>query len=74
MEYKIELSEVEKILNGDKKIKLSELPLDDVNECYEFLKSFSSDKIIYGINTGFGPMAQWRIDDRDLIDLQCELH
>lgn len=73
MEYKIELSEVKKILNGDKKIKLSELPLDDVNECYEFLKSFSSDKIIYGINTGFGPMAQWRIDDRDLIDLQYNI-
>jgi histidine ammonia-lyase len=38
-----------------------------------FLKNFSSDKIIYGINTGFGPMAQYRVDDAYLKQLQYNI-
>jgi histidine ammonia-lyase len=67
------LSDVEKIVYGDKKIALSDLPMDKVVECYDFLEKFSSNKIIYGINTGFGPMAQWRIDDSDLTALQYNI-
>lgn len=44
-----------------------------VERCYEFLKGFVTDKVIYGINTGFGPMAQWRVDDRHLVDLQYNI-
>lgn len=44
-----------------------------VNTCHEFLKTFSQDKLIYGINTGFGPMAQYRIEDEDRIQLQLNL-
>lgn len=40
---------------------------------YEFLKEFSKDKVIYGINTGFGPMAQWRIEDEHLKELQYNI-
>ena len=43
------LSDVEKIVYGDKKIALSDLPMDKVAECYDFLEKFSADKIIYGI-------------------------
>lgn len=38
-----------------------------------FLKEFSKDKVIYGINTGFGPMAQWRIGDDHLKELQYNI-
>lgn len=44
-----------------------------MNDCYEFLKAFSAEKVIYGINTGFGPMAQWRVDDQYLDDLQYNI-
>lgn len=44
-----------------------------VGECYLFLQQFAKDKVIYGINTGFGPMAQWRVDDRFLKDLQYNI-
>ena len=44
-----------------------------VEETYKFLKEFSKDKVIYGINTGFGPMAQFRISDEDLSSLQYNL-
>ena len=47
--------------------------LDAVMHCHQFLKDFSGDKVIYGINTGFGPMAQWRVDDQYLIDLQYNI-
>ena len=47
--------------------------LEKVMRCHLFLKDFSCDKVIYGINTGFGPMAQWRVDDRYLSDLQYNI-
>ena len=37
------------------------------------LKEFSENKVIYGVNTGFGPMAQYKIDKKDTIQLQYNL-
>ena len=37
---------------------------------YFILEEFSRDKIIYGINTGFGPMVQFKIEPQDLNNLQ----
>ncbi|MCH3923887.1 MAG: aromatic amino acid ammonia-lyase [Bacteroidales bacterium] len=64
---------MEDLLFSTKELDITTLPLDKVNSCYEFLKNFSSDKVIYGINTGFGPMAQWRVDDQYLSDLQYNI-
>ena len=69
----LELNRVEKILFSNAKIDPADLPLDEVTKCYEFLRDFSARKVIYGINTGFGPMAQWRVDDRYLTDLQYNI-
>ena len=44
-----------------------------VEESFQFLTEFSKDKIIYGINTGFGPMAQYRIENEELEQLQYNL-
>jgi len=66
----IDLNEFEIILFNNEKIALHQNAIDRVTECYNFLKNFSSDKLIYGINTGFGPMAQYRIDDDMRIQLQ----
>ncbi|MDR0725800.1 MAG: aromatic amino acid ammonia-lyase [Prevotellaceae bacterium] len=52
---------------------LSETIREEVSSCFDFLKAFSSDKIIYGINTGFGPMAQYRVDDDYLSQLQYNI-
>ncbi|MBQ1699089.1 MAG: aromatic amino acid lyase, partial [Bacteroidales bacterium] len=67
------LDEVEEILFHDRKIDIDRLPMKEVRECYEFLEGFASSKVIYGINTGFGPMAQWRVDDKYLKDLQYNI-
>jgi len=44
-----------------------------VTESFDFLTSFAGEKVIYGINTGFGPMAQYRVDDSRLRDLQYNI-
>jgi histidine ammonia-lyase len=54
-------------------IALSEAALTEVQRSHDFLVSFSQDKLIYGINTGFGPMAQYRIPDADREALQYNL-
>ena len=46
---------------------------DAGEESFKFLLDFSVDKIIYGINTGFGPMAQYKIDNDKQVDLQYNL-
>lgn len=40
---------------------------------HRFLKSFARDKILYGINTGFGPMAQYKLADGRQQELQLNL-
>lgn len=66
MEIKEELSleDVNKLILQKEELELTPEIKEQVNQCYEFLKDFSKEKVIYGINTGFGPMAQWKIEDR----------
>jgi histidine ammonia-lyase len=40
---------------------------------FAFLASFNKGKVIYGINTGFGPMAPYRINRRHQKELQYNL-
>ena len=61
------------VLFGEKKIAISPESINRVNKSFDFLKEFSQDKVIYGINTGFGPMAQYRIDNGDQKQLQFNL-
>jgi len=67
------LVDVEGVLFGYNAITLSQEDETQIINCFDFLKRFASDKIIYGINTGFGPMAQYRIDDKSLLDLQYNI-
>ncbi len=69
----ISFEQAEKIIFDTEKITLDSKVVKKVVECYNFLKDFEKDKIIYGINTGFGPMAQWRIEDSDLKQLQYNI-
>ncbi|MDR3350839.1 MAG: aromatic amino acid ammonia-lyase [Prevotellaceae bacterium] len=61
------------ILFHGKKLELSAGTLESVAQGFDFLSRFSKEKLIYGINTGFGPMAQYRIDDKSLNDLQYNI-
>lgn len=47
--------------------------LATVKNSFDFLEKFSKNKIIYGVNTGFGPMAQYKIKDSERVQLQYNL-
>lgn len=69
----LSLEDFEAVVFNNKKIELSAEVLDRTRESFDFLKMFSHNKVIYGVNTGFGPMAQYRISDEDRLQLQYNL-
>jgi histidine ammonia-lyase len=69
----ISLAHIEQYAFDKKEFILAEDVLNQVSKSFTFLTDFSKDKIIYGINTGFGPMAQYRIETDKLNALQYNL-
>lgn len=69
----LELTDFQKIIIGKETIELNETLLQRVETSFQFLKDFSKNKVIYGVNTGFGPMAQFKINDDDTHQLQYNL-
>ncbi len=67
------LEHLEQIVLQGETVTLNTQSVQEVSECHNFLINFSKDKLIYGINTGFGPMAQYRIEDEDRVKLQLNL-
>jgi histidine ammonia-lyase len=51
-------------------VELHEQALERITKSFDFLETFHQDKIIYGINTGLGPMAQYKIEEEDRLSLQ----
>jgi histidine ammonia-lyase len=69
----LKVEDIEKVLFSGESIELNEDAVGKVEENYCFLEDFSRGKVIYGLNTGFGPMAQYRISREDQIQLQYNL-
>lgn len=69
----IDLETLRKVLFDGEEILISDDCIQEAEKSFLFLKDFSSNKIIYGINTGFGPMAQYRIEDQSLKELQYNI-
>lgn len=69
----ISLDDFHSVLFDENKVELSDNLSNRVNESFSFLRDFAQNKIIYGVNTGFGPMAQYRISEEDTIQLQYNL-
>ena len=69
----IRIEDVRSIVECNSKVEISKEAKEHIDLCFKFLETFSKDKVIYGINTGFGPMAQWRIDDNHLNELQYNI-
>lgn len=69
----ITLAQAQEIAAGRQKLTITPQQRRRLQDSYEFLKEFARDKVIYGINTGFGPMAQWRVADDHLKELQYNI-
>jgi len=69
----LSLDNFSNILYKGAAVALDELTVEKVDVNFRFLKKFSSNKLIYGINTGFGPMAQYKVSENNLLQLQYNL-
>jgi histidine ammonia-lyase len=69
----LSLDDFSELLFEQKDIELDKAALEKVDLNFNFLKKFSSNKLIYGINTGFGPMAQYKVNEENILQLQYNL-
>lgn len=69
----VTIGQIEAIVFGKEEISVAPETLGRIEACYNFLEEFEKDKVIYGINTGFGPMAQWKVRDEDRNALQYNI-
>jgi Histidine ammonia-lyase len=67
------INDLYNILFNRKELVVTDDIREKVESGYRFLECFSKDKVVYGINTGFGPMAQYRVDDEHLKQLQYNI-
>lgn len=70
---KLGIEEFYSVIFKNDSIKISKEVNETVVESFNFLQEFSKNKVIYGVNTGFGPMAQYKIKDSERIQLQYNL-
>ena len=66
----MQFTDIEDVLFNNKPLYVPEETKHRIAESHKFLTEFAKDKVIYGINTGFGPMAQYRVKDEDIKALQ----
>lgn len=67
------LSDFEEVLYQSSKVSLNESALAKVERSFRYLLDFTKDKIVYGVNTGFGPMAPYIISKENNEALQYNL-
>jgi len=70
---KLTLDDFQQVLFGNAQVQLNDQALQKVTMNFDFLQKFAKEKVIYGINTGFGPMVQYKISDEDQHQLQYNL-
>jgi len=69
----LSLNDFSELIFKKTEVALDATALNKINTNFEFLKQFSSNKLIYGINTGFGPMAQYKVSEDNILQLQYNL-
>ncbi len=73
VDKKLTLSQIYEVLFDEQPLDVQPEVIDTIEKSHLFLKEFAANKVIYGVNTGFGPMAQYRIKDEDTHQLQYNL-
>ena len=69
----LSLEDFSEVVFHNKKIDLSPQALEKMEAGFRFLQHFSGQKLIYGINPGFGPMAQYKVSAENVLQLQYNL-
>lgn len=70
----LNLQDFTRLLDRDyDEIRLDDQKMEKIRQNHNFLVDFASNKVIYGVNTGFGPMAQYIVPQEDRRPLQYNL-
>lgn len=69
----LSLDDFSEIVFNNEKIEVNTETLEKMEAGFHFLMDFSDQKLIYGINTGFGPMAQYKVSADNVLQLQYNL-
>jgi histidine ammonia-lyase len=69
----LSITDFSEILFNHQPVEIAPAGLEKIEANFKFLQNFSSNKLIYGINTGFGPMAQYKVSEENLLKLQYNL-
>lgn len=70
----LSINDVYRIAQRQEKVELSELALQRVEACHNYVLSLiKGSKRVYGLNTGFGSLADTFISEKDLARLQTNL-
>ncbi|PCJ80484.1 MAG: histidine ammonia-lyase [Bacteroidetes bacterium] len=66
---------LDNFLTDEYKWGMDDVVLSRVEKCHAYLANriVSKDEVIYGVNTGFGALANTRIDGDKLSELQCKI-
>ncbi len=71
---KFTFHDVLEIIKHPQKAKLNKQAKDQITKSYKNVQSIiHSDKTVYGINTGFGPLCETKISDEEIAQLQHNL-
>ena len=70
---RLTITDLKEIINGNRSYSYSEQDIGNALKSFNFLKSFSKNNLVYGVNTGFGPMADFKVNKEDQIKLQYNL-
>ena len=70
----LSLEELIKVARNYEKVELSKKAIERIKKSRENVKRFlKSEEVIYGINTGFGALANVKISENEINDLQTNL-
>lgn len=69
----INISDIRDVSLYSKKVEILATAKNSLQKNFDYLKKRSKDEVIYGLNTGFGPMAHVFISEKKQIELQHNL-
>jgi hypothetical protein len=64
---RLTITDLKEIINGHRSYSYSEQDTGDAVKSFNFLESFSKNNLVYGVNTGFGPMADLKLSDGTIV-------
>ena len=70
---KLTITDLKEIINGNKTYLFDKNDVNNSLKSFNFLKYFSINILVYGVNTGFGPMVDFKISQEDQAKLQYNL-